>query len=152
MSKQTLRTAILEAIKAEKLAMDFYLAAATHAYNQRPQLTFKLLAKEEREHARAFYNTYPHDDLDPFEDLMKTPPDTSTEWWQELNELIRGKFDEAEALKLALAHEKLLESDLRETAKTIEDPEIRRVYLNNAELTHQHQLLIESDYEAIAGE
>ncbi|PLX82931.1 MAG: rubrerythrin [Desulfuromonas sp.] len=152
MSKQSLRTAILEAIRAEKLAMDFYLAAAAHACNQRPKLTFKLLAREEREHARAFYDSYPHDDLDPFEDLMGSPPDTSAEWWQELNEVMSGRFDEAEALKLSLAHEKMLESDLRETAKTIEDPEIRLVYLKNAELTHQHQLLIENDYQAIAGE
>lgn len=150
MPKERLRTAILEAIQAEKNAMDFYREAAERCYNERPKLTFKLLAHEERDHARSFYNAYPWDDLEPFETLMAAPADTGSDWWRALSEVVLGQFDEKAALALALAQEKLLESDLRETAKTIEEPEIRAVYLTNARLTQQHQTLIETDYQAIS--
>ena len=61
--EEQLKQAIKDSIQTEKDAMDFYRLAGEKMYNERPRLTFKLLAHEEREHARSFYEAYSWDDL-----------------------------------------------------------------------------------------
>ncbi|HKJ05751.1 MAG TPA: ferritin family protein [Geopsychrobacteraceae bacterium] len=149
LSEEELKKAIKDSIQTEKDAMDFYRYAAKQMYNERPRLTFKLLAREEREHARSFYEAYRWDDLPPFEDMMNEPPNVDSSWWKELQTSMLGDFDEEMALALAIQREDSLEKELRAIAEQIEDPAVREIYLSNARMTHQHLELIKEDYNLI---
>lgn len=149
LSEEKLKKAVRDSIQTEKDAMDFYSCAAEKMYNERPRLTFKLLAREEREHARSFYETYRWGDLPSFDDMMNAPPDTDSAWWSELQTAMLGEFDEEKALALAMKREAALEQELRSIAEQIEDPVVRNVYLSNAKMTHRHLELITEDYNIV---
>lgn len=144
--EEQLKQAIKDSIQTEKDAMDFYRLAAGKMYNERPRLTFKLLAREEREHARSFYEIYRWDDLPPFDVMMSAPPDTDSPWLKELRETMLGEFDEEQALALAMQKELDLEKQLRTIAEQIEDDDVRDVYLKNASMTNHHLELLTQDY------
>ena len=63
--------AIKRSIQTGKYARDFYLLDAKHMKNQLARRTFKLLAAEEVEHAKTFYDIYQGDDLPDFADYLK---------------------------------------------------------------------------------
>ena len=149
LNEEGLKKAIKDSIQTEKDAMDFYRHASEKMYNENPRLTFKLLAREEREHARSFYEAYRWNDLPPFEKMMAAPPNTDSLWWHELQTLMLGNFDEEMVLSLAMQREEALEQELRTTAEQIEDPLVRDVYLNNAKMTHRHLELIAEDYKLV---
>lgn len=149
LSEENLKKAIRDSIQTEKDAMDFYRHASEKMYNERPRLTFKLLAREEREHARSFYEAYRWDDLPSFDKIMDTPPNTDSQWWNELQTAMLGEFDEEKALVLAMKREDALEQELRTIAEQIEDPRVREVYLNNASMTHRHLELVTEDYKLV---
>jgi len=147
LSAEKLKIAIRNSIQAEKDAMDYYHHAAERMYNERPRLTFKLLAREEREHARSFYDAYHWEGLPPFEEMMSAPPNADSVWWQELQSAMLGEFNEEMALALAITREQALEEELRAIAEQIEEPAVREVYLKNAKMTHRHLELINEDYK-----
>ncbi len=144
--EEQLKQAITDSIQTEKNAMDFYRYAADRTFNDRPRLTFILLAREEREHARSFYNVYRWDDLPPFDDLITIPPDENSDWLQELKEAMPGEFNEEQVLAFAIKRERALEERLRHYAEQIEDEVVRNVYLTNANMTQRHLELITKDY------
>ena len=144
--EEQLKQAIKDSIQTEKDAMDFYRLAGEKMYNERPRLTFKLLAHEEREHARSFYEAYSRDGLPPFDILMAAPPDADSIWLKELKEAMLGDFDEKQALALAMQLEQALEEELRAIAERFEDVAVREVYLSNARMTHGHLEMLTEDY------
>ena len=144
--EEQLKQAIKDSIQTEKDAMDFYHLAGEKMYNERPRLTFKLLAHEEREHARSFYEAYSRDGLPPFDILMAAPPDADSIWLKELKEAMLGDFVEKQALALAMQLEQALEEELRAIAERIEDVAVREVYLSNARMTHNHLDVLTEDY------
>lgn len=147
--EEQLKQAIKDSIQTEKDAMDFYLMAAEKMFNDRPRLTFKLLASEERKHARTFYDAYRWDDLPPFEKMMAVRPDTKSIWWKELQDAMIGDFNEEQALALAMQREQALEEELLAIAERIDDKEVRAVYLSNAHMTHRHLELLTEDYKLV---
>jgi len=147
--EEQLKQALKDSIQAEKDAMDFYRLAAEKMYNDRPRLTFKLLASEEREHARSFYEAYRWYDLPPFDTMMAAPPDADSIWLKELKEVMLGDFDEEKVLALAMQREQSLEKGLRTIVEQIEDDVVREVYLKNARMTHRHLELITNDYNLV---
>jgi len=147
--EEQLKQALKDSIQAEKDAMDFYRLAAEKMYNDRPRLTFKLLASEEREHARSFYEAYSWYDLPPFDTMMAAPPDADSIWLKELKGAMLGDFDEEKALALAMQREQSLEKGLRTIVEQIEDDVVREVYLKNARMTHRHLELITNDYNLV---
>jgi len=144
--EEQLKQAIKDSIQTEKDAMDFYRLAGEKMYNERPRLTFKLLAHEEREHARSFYEAYSRDGLPPFDTMMAAPPDADSIWLKELKEAMLGDFDEKQALALAMQLEQALEEELRAIAERIEAVAVREVYLSNARMTHGHLEMLTEDY------
>ncbi len=144
-----LRQALKDSIQTEKNAMDFYRLAAKRTVNDRPRLTFKLLAREEREHARSFYDIYQWDDLPSFDVLMSEPPDENSGWFIDLIEVMPGEFNEEQVLALAIKRERALEKKLREIAELIDDERVRNVYLMNADMTRRHLELITNDYDIV---
>jgi len=147
--QQELQIAMRQAIMTEKNAMDYYHYAGERMFNERARLTFHLLSREERAHARSFYDAYRWDDLPPFDELMAEPPDTESKWWQALQQTMLGDFDEPLALALAIERETAMEEDLRSIAEKVSDPDVREVFLLNARLTHNHLEMVVQDYQAL---
>jgi len=144
--------ALKDAILTEKAAMDFYKYGATKMTDERACHTFEILAKDEMQHARMFYDVYSGIDLPPFDEMMAAAPDTESSWWHALQKILLGNFDEERALELAIDQEDALEKSLRETAAKISDPKIRDIYLANAASTHGHAMIVNEDLKALFGQ
>jgi len=145
------QNALLDAAKTEKDAMDFYKFGAEKMPDDKARATFEMLAREELEHARSFYDCINSVELKPFDAFISAPPDTESNWWKALQQAMLGEFDERKALELALDQEEALEKELLATAEKMTDPDVKAVYLANARSTHRHEELIEEDYKAIYG-
>jgi len=151
MDDKTLKDALRSAIQTEKDAMDFYNMGASKIFDERAKDTFEILAREERQHALSFYNAYRGDDLPDFDAMMAEAPDVESSWYLALQKAMLNEFDERLALELAIEQEDLLAQSLLATAETIDDPEIKQVYLTNAASTHHHLEMVEADYQAMLG-
>ncbi len=145
------KEAIKRSIQTEKNAMDFYRRGSEHMKKEEARKTFEVLSNEEREHAEWFWKIYPGDDIPDFDAFMATSPDQQSDWLSDLEKLLLPDIDERKAMELAMDKELKLEKSLRQMAEKIEDPKIRQVYLANAESTHHHYELIESEYARLMG-
>jgi rubrerythrin len=146
-----IQEAVKRSIQTEKNAMDFYRLGAEKMNNIDAHRTFKLLAKEEREHASQFYKIYQGSDIPSLDAFLDSPPDNESSWVSTIARLISADFNEQKALELAMEREKNLEEALLETASQIADPEIKAVYELNAKETNHHYQLIESEYARLMG-
>jgi rubrerythrin len=143
--------AIKRAIQTEKNAMNFYQMGARQMKNQDARKTFDLLAREEREHAGQFFRIYTGSDIPSLDAFLDTPPDNESSWIASITRLVDSDFTEQKALELAMEREKNLEETLLETAARISDPAVKAVFELNARETHNHYLLIESEYARLMG-
>ncbi len=150
-AKIDLQEAIKRSIQTEKNAMDFYRLSASHIRNEEARKTFELLSREERDHAGWFYRIYQGDDIPDFDHFMEESPDKASDWLSDLEKLILPDFNERKALEMAMEKELKLEKSLREMAAGIEDDEIRKVFEANADSTHHHYEVIESEYARLMG-
>lgn len=146
-----LQKAVLRSIQTEKNAMDFYTLCAGHMRDKDAIKTFELLAREEREHAEWFHKVYHGEGLGNFADFIKSPPSSQSDWLGAKERELLPTLDERKAMALAMEKEQQLEKHLREMAERIEDPEVKAVYEANAKSTHNHYLLIESEYARLMG-
>jgi rubrerythrin len=146
-----LKEAVRRAMQTEKNAMDFYLRGAEIMQNAEAKKVFELLAREEREHAEWFYNVYPGDDIANLEEFLSTGADQDSEWLSELNQMNAAGFNERKAMELAMEKEKKLAEHLRALAAKIDDPEIRKVFEDNATSTDYHYQIIESEFARLMG-
>lgn len=144
------KEAVRRSMQTEKNAMDFYTRVAAACKNERARKVFETLAKEEKEHAHWFYDVYPGDDVD-FEQFIATEADQGSDWLSDLDKAKIGELNEKKALELAMDKEQKLEESLRAMAAKIEDPEVRKVFEENARSTHNHYVLIESEYAHVMG-
>jgi rubrerythrin len=131
--------------------MNFYQLGGRQMKNPDARKTFELLAREEREHAAQFYRIYTGSDIPSLEAFLDTPFDNESSWVASITRLVDSDFNEQKALELAMEREKNLEETLLETAARIGDPAVRAVFELNARETHNHYLLIESEYARIMG-
>lgn len=143
--------AIKRSIQTEKDAMNFYQLGAKQMRNVEARKTFELLAREEREHAGQFFRIYTGSDILSLDAFLDTPPDNESSWLSSITKLIDGDFTEQKAMELAMEREKNLEETLLETAAKIEDAAVKAVFELNATETHNHYLLIESEYARLMG-
>lgn len=146
-----LKDAVRRAIQTEKNAMDFYLRGAGMMKNAEAKKVFELLAREEREHAEWFHNVYPGDDIADLQEFLNAGVDQDSEWLKELNQVNTAGFDERKAMELAMAKEKNLAEHLRTMAAKIDNPEVRKVFEQNATSTDHHYQIIESEYARLMG-
>jgi rubrerythrin len=146
-----LKDAVRRAMQTEKNAMDFYLRGAEIMQNAEAKKVFELLAREEREHAEWFYNVYPGDDITDLDEFLNAGVDQDSEWMSELNQMEASDFNERKAMELAMEKEKGLAEHLRAFAAKIEDPEVRKVFEDNATSTDYHFQIIESEYARLMG-
>jgi len=143
--------AVKRSIQTEKNAMNFYQLGAGRMSNETARKTFELLAREEREHAGQFFRIYDGGDITSLDAFLDAPPDNESSWLSSINKLIDADFTEQKALELAMDREKNLEEALLETASRIENAEVKAVFELNAKETHNHFLLIESEYARLMG-
>lgn len=143
--------AIKRSIQTEKNAMYFYRLGAEKMKDAAARAAFELLAREEREHAGHFYGIYKGKDIPSLDAFLNDPPDNASSWLASITRLIGSDFSENKAMELAMEREKQLEETLLETASKVSDPEVKAVYELNARETHNHYLMIESEYARIMG-
>jgi rubrerythrin len=143
--------AIKRSIQTEKNAMNFYQMGSLRMKNQDARKTFDLLAREEREHAGQFFKIYTGTDIPSLDAFLNTPPDNESSWMSSISRLVDSDFSEQKALELAMEREKNLEETLLDTAAKINDADVKAVFELNAKETHNHYLLIESEYARIMG-
>ncbi|PLX78704.1 MAG: ferritin [Desulfuromonas sp.] len=151
METMTLQDAIRRSIQTEKNAMDFYLAGAQKMKNERARKSFEVLAREERDHARMFYDLYPGDDLPAFDDMIAAPPTRPEESFTEEERALFAAFDDRKAMELAMKKEQQLADHLRKMVDRFEDPEVRAIFEANVKSTDGHYQLIESEYAHLMG-
>ena len=145
------KNALLRSVQTEKNAMNFYQIAAKQMKNADAIRTFEVLAREEREHAKHFFDKYDGDDLPSFEEFIAAEPEQESEWLSDLDKALLSNFSDQKAMELAMEKEKRLEVSLLEMAAKIEDPAVRAVFEENAKSTNHHYQLIESEYARIMG-
>ncbi len=143
--------AIKRSIQVEKNARDFYRLGASHMKDDQAKKTFELLAREEAEHAKWFYDIYEGNDIPDFDAFMAVDPDTDSDWLSDLEKHLMEKLTVRRAMELAIEKELNLEKSLRQLADKIADSRVRDVFLLNAESTHHHYELIESEYAHLMG-
>jgi len=143
--------AIKRSIQTEKNAMNFYQLGAQQMKNQDARKTFELLAREEREHAGQFFRIYKGGDIPSLEAFLDSPFDNESTWVASITRLVDADFTEQKALELAMDREKNLEEALLETAAKIDDADVKSVFVLNAKETHNHYLMIESEYARLMG-
>jgi rubrerythrin len=151
LSEIDVKNALIRSVQTEKNAMNFYQIAAKQMKNADAIRTFELLAKEEREHAKHFFDKYDGDDLPAFDEFIAAEPDKADDWLSDLDKALLSNFSDRKAMELAMEKEKRLEESLREMAAKIEDASVRAVFEENAKSTHNHYVLIESEYARIMG-
>jgi rubrerythrin len=143
--------AIKRSIQTEKNARDFYRLGAKHMKNQSACKTFALLAAEEEEHAKMFYDIYSGEDIADFTEFMAVDPEQDSDWLTDLEKVLMEGMNERRAMELAMGKELNLEKALRSMSDKIADQSVREVFIKNAESTHQHYELIESEYARLMG-
>lgn len=146
-----LKDAVRRAIQTERNAMEFYQRGAEMMKNAEAKKVFELLAREEREHAEWFHNVYPGDDIDDLQAFLDTASTKDSEWLTELKQVNKAGFDERKAMELAMQKEKNLAEHLRKLAAKISNPEVRKVFEDNATSTDHHYQIIESEYARLMG-
>jgi rubrerythrin len=146
-----IQEAVKRSIQTEKNAMNFYQLGAIKMNNPDARKTFETLAREEREHAGQFYRIYSGSDIPSLDAFLDAPPDNESSWMASISRLVSEDFTEQRALELAMEREKNLEEALLETAAKVDDSAVKAVFELNAKETHNHYLLIESEYARIMG-
>lgn len=146
MQQVELKSAIRKMIQVELDAMHYYLKASTVMRDEGAIFHFSLLADEEREHARSFYQIYPGDDLEPFDQLAGMEPADNNPVVKTMDTGLMARLDERQALQLAMKLEKEVETALTRMATEVRDPAAREVIKQNAESTQNHYEMIATDY------
>ncbi len=141
--------AIKRSIQTEKNAMNYYQYGAQRLKDDAARRTFEILAGEEREHAGHFYKIYQGGDIPSLDAFLASPPDYDAGWLSSVSSAVGEDFNEQKVLEVAMEKELKLEESLREMAAKISNPEVRAVYELNVRETHNHYLMIESEYARI---
>jgi len=147
----TVQEAVRRSIQTEKNAMDFYRLASQKMRDAEARRVFLLLAGEERSHATSFYEIYTGADIPSLEAFLDQAPQHESDWILSLDRIIDSGFNEQKALELAMQKEQQLEEVLSQMTKRISDPAVKAVFELNILGTHNHYLLIESEYARLMG-
>jgi rubrerythrin len=134
------------AIRAEKDSLDFYRKAASVTKNDRAKKVFNLLADEEAEHLRSFFNLYKGEEYGDLNSFMASPPDTASATYLALKKAIDKETHEQKALEIALKEEKACIEQYTLYARDIVDPLVRNIFERVVKETRKHYELIESEY------
>ena len=147
----TVQEAVRRSLQTEKNAMDFYRLGALKMQDPEARRVFDILAKEERGHAGTFYKVYTGTDIPSLDAFLDQAPQQESDWVSSLNRLINADFSEQKALELAMNKEQQLEEVLCQMAERIREPAVKAIFELNIKETHNHYLMIESEYARVMG-
>jgi rubrerythrin len=147
----SVQEAVKRSLQTEKNAMDFYRMGARKMQDHDARRVFEILAGEERGHAGTFYKVYTGTDIPSLEAFLDQPPQHESDWISSLNRIIDAEFNEQKALELAMNKEQQLEEALGRMAERIADPAVKAIFELNIKETHNHYLMIESEYARVMG-
>ena len=147
----TVEEAVRRSIQTEKNAMDFYRLGALEMHDAEAKRVFEVLAGEEHEHAASFFQVYTGSDIPSLQDFLAVPPLHESDWISALDRIIDAGFNEQKALELAMQKEQQLEEAMRKMVEKIPDPSVKAVFDMNIRSTHNHFLMIESEYSRVMG-
>ncbi len=147
--KLTVQEAVRRSIETEKNAMDFYRLGALKMRDAEARRVFELLSGEERDHAGTFHKIYTGDDIPSLDEFLDRHPDHESDWLKALDRIIDLGFNEQKALELAMQKELQLEERLSKMSDNIPVPEVKEVFELNIRSTHNHYLMIESEYARV---
>ncbi len=126
--------AIKRSIQTEKNARDFYRLGARHMRDERARKTFELLAGEEAQHARMFWDIYSGSDIPDFDAFMAVDPLRDSDWLTDLEKELVEELDVRRAMRLAMDKELKLEAALRSMAAKMPDERAKEVLLQEREI------------------
>jgi rubrerythrin len=147
----SVQEAVRRSIQIEKNAMDFYRLGALEMRDPDAKRVFEVLAGEEKEHAATFYEVYTGTDIPSLAPFLDQPPQHESDWISALDRIIDTGFNEQKALELAMTKEQQLEEAMRQMVEKISDPSVKAVFELNIRSTHNHYLMIESEYARVMG-
>jgi rubrerythrin len=147
----TVQEAVRRSIQTEKNAMDFYRLAALEMRDAEAKRVFEVLAGEEREHAGTFYDVYTGNDIPSLQEFLAIPPFHESDWISALDRIVGAGFNEQKALELAMQKEQQLEESMTRMVERIPDKAVKDVFELNIRSTHNHYLMIESEYARVMG-
>jgi rubrerythrin len=147
----TVPEAVRRSIQTEKNAMDFYRLAALEMRDADAKRVFEVLAEEERGHAATFYDVYTGADILSLQAFLADPPLHESDWISALDRIIGAGFNEQKALELAMQKELQLEEAMTRMVERIPEPAVKEVFELNIRSTHNHYLMIESEYARVMG-
>ena len=150
MNDRELRQALRKMLRSELEAMRYYQQASRYMQDEAAIYHFNLLAQEELEHARSFYEVYPGDDLPPFVDLVKQTSEQSTVM-EHIDQDLMARLDESRALQLALKMEAAVVDSLKAMLPQLQSPAARTCVEKNIESTEGHLEVIQEDYLRLFG-
>ncbi len=151
MPQTELKAIIRKMIMVELNARTYYLKAVEAMQDEGAIFNFTLLADEETEHARSFYQLYPGDDLPSFEEMLAEAEDNS-QVLKSVDVELMARLDERQVLELALKLEKEVEENLRRMQTEIKSPAARAVVEKNVESTALHYEIIAIEYTRLYGD
>lgn len=151
MQHAELKAAVRKMIQVELDAYHYYRKATEAMQDEGAIFHFNLLADEELEHARSFYEIYPGDELPSLEEMRKAGI-ASNSVTEAVDFGLMARLNERQALQLAMKLEKEVEGNLRRMATELKNPTARRVIEKNAESTLNHFMMIEEDYLRLYGD
>src|SRR5690554_5980259 len=96
--KINLQEAVKRSVQTEKNAMDFYALGAKNMKNTEAKKVFELLAREERDHAKQFFDVYEGSDLPDFETFINAEPVKEGEWLTDMEKALISDFNERKAM------------------------------------------------------
>ena len=147
----TVQEAVRRSIQTEKNAMDFYRLGALEMRDADAKRVFEVLAEEERGHAATFYDVYTGSDIPSLEAFLDQHPLHESDWISALDRIIDTGFNEQKALELAMQKEQQLEESMTRMVERIPEPAVKEVFELNIRSTHNHYLMIESEYARVMG-
>lgn len=153
LNEAEIQKALISSVQTEKNAMNFYQVAAKQMKDDAAIATFDLLAREEREHAKHFFDKCADcaAQLGAFDEFIEAPPERNSEWLSDLDKALLQNFDDRKAMELAMDKEKRLAESLRAMAARVADPAVRAIFEENAKSTENHYIIIESEYARLMG-
>lgn len=147
----TVQEALRLAIRAEKESMDFYRKAASITRNARGKKVFLILADEEKEHLKSFFEHFNGDEFGDLVSFLESPPDKNSPMVAELRKAVDMQTHEQKALEIALREEKACIDRYSQFARDIVDPLVRSIFERVVRETRKHYEVIESEYAHVMG-
>ncbi len=126
--------------------MDFYRRAASVSKDERSKKVFDLLAGEEVNHLKAFFDYYRGGDLGDIDTYLASPPDKQSATHLALEQAIEADSHEQKALEIALKEEKACIDFYTILVKDVVDPLVRKVFETVIRETQGHYDMIEDEY------